>query len=148
MPSQRIKGQEISIKVIQAGTVLASLDSIVNFNEDVMLEIKAAGYLGEFANRFDEIMNGFGGDFEMHTTNANWTLWQDAVIAKAQREDPTIQFNVVRTDFYPNADSVIYTYTDVHWGAMPTNISSRGDYVKVKGQFQCTERPKQVNALP
>lgn len=146
--AQRIKGQEISVRIVQAGVVQTQLDSIMNFNEEVALELKEQGYLGEFSNRFDEIFNGFGGDFEMHCTNANWNTWQQAVIARAQRVDPTIQFNVVRTDFFPDGSSNIYTYADVSWGAMPAQIGGRGDYLKVKGQFKCSERPVASNALP
>jgi len=144
----RLKGQEISVRVLQDGRLLTSLDSIGSFNENVDLEMKQDGFLGEPTNRFDEVLNGFGGDFEMQTTSSGWMAWQLAVIDRATRRTPGTVFNVIRTDLYANGDSIIYTYADVKWGAQPTSVGSRGDFVKVKASFGCSERPVQVNQLP
>lgn len=144
----RLKGQEISIRVVQDATTVDTLDSIGSFNEEVALEIKEDGFLGEPVNRFDEILNGFSGDFEMQLTNAAWVRWQQAIIDRATRRRPALKFNVVRTDFYASGDSSIFTYKDVKWGAQPTSLGSRGDYVKVKASFKCSERAVQTNALP
>jgi hypothetical protein len=146
--ANRIKGQEISIRIIQDGSTVSTIDSISTFNEEVALELKEDGFLGEGANRFDEVFNGYGGDFEMQTTNANWVKLQTAIIDRAQRKTPNVTFNVVRTDLYPNGDSNVFTYQDVKWGGMPTSVGSRGDFAKVKGQFKCSERAIQTNALP
>lgn len=148
MADQRLKGQEVSIRVIQAGNVITSIDSISTFNEAVALELKEQGYLGETVNRFDEILNGFGGDFEFHVNKADWHEVVTAIIDRATRRVPDLVFNVVRTDFYPNSDTAVFTYQDVKWGAIPTSVASRGDYVKVRGEFKCEERPVAVNALP
>ena len=148
MPDLRLKGQEVSIRTVAAGVVVDSIDSISAFNDEVMMEIKQDGFLGEFVNRFDEILNGFGGDFEFHVHNNIYVGWQRSVIDKAMRNIPGLLFNVIRTDFFPNGNSTIFTYRDVHWGSMPTSVGSRGDYVKVKAQFNCSERAEEVNALP
>lgn len=148
MADQRIKGQEVSIRVIQAGNLVAEIDSVSAFNDEVSLELKEAGFLGETVNRFDEILNGFGGDMEFHVAKANWNLLVSAIIDRATRRTPDVIFNVVRTDFYPNGDSAVYTYQDVKWGPIPTSIASRGDYVKPKMQFKCEERPVKINGLP
>lgn len=148
MTDQRLKGQEISIRIINAGVVQSAIDSISSFNEEVALELKEAGYLGEFVNRFDEILNGFGGDCECHLTRADSDTLDQAVIARATRQTVGIVFNIIRTDIYPNGDSNVFTYTDVHWGAIPTTVGSRGDYVKKKYSFKCSERPVATNQLP
>lgn len=148
MSEQRLKGQEVSIRVINSGVVVAAIDTVSSFNEEVDIELKSAGYLGEFVNRFDEIFNGFGGDMEINVTKASWNELQQSVIARAQRKQPDLVFNVIRTDFFPNGDSTIYTYHDVNWGPMPSSVASRGDYVKPKLSFKCSERPVQNNALP
>lgn len=148
MVDQRIRGQEVSIRVINAGTVVGAIDTVSTFNDETAMEIKEAGYLGEFVNRFDEVLNGFGGDMEINLTRADAQQLDDAIIAKAKRESPALVFNVIRTDFYPNGDSNIYTYEDVHWGAIPTTIGARGDYVKKKYQFKCSERTVATNQLP
>ena len=148
MSDQRLKGQEISVRVIQAGNVITQIDAIMSFNDTVALELKEAGYLGETVNRFDEIFNGFGGDFEFHVTRADWELLVSSILDKAQRVNPLLLFNVVRTDFFPNGDTNIYTYEDVSWGAIPSSIPSRGDYMKPRMEFKCSQRPVQTNQLP
>jgi hypothetical protein len=145
---QRLKGQEVSIRAVANGQVLSTIDSVSSMNEAVALEIKEQGYLGEPVNRFDEILNGYGGDFDMHVTNANWIDLELQIIARATREQPGLTFNVVRTDIFPNGDTIIYTYIDVSWGAMPQNVGSRGDYVKVHAEFKCSERTVKRNSLP
>lgn len=148
MADQRLKGQEVSIRIVSGGNVETSIDSVSVFNEQVALELKEAGYLGETVNRFDEILNGFGGDMEFHVATASWNNLVESIIARATRAQPDLVFNVIRTDFFPNGDSAIYTYQDVKWGSVPTTISSRGDYVKGRVEFRCEERPVQVDALP
>lgn len=148
MPDERLKGQEVSIRVINSGQVIAAIDSVSSFNEEIALEIKEAGYLGEFVNRFTEILNGFGGDCEINLTSATADALDQAIINRATRVTPQLVFNIVRTDFYPNGNSNIYTYTNVAFGAIPTTIGARGDFVKKKFQFKCSERPVATNALP
>lgn len=147
MPDQRLKGQEVSIRVINSGVVVGAIDSVSTFSDEVKLELKQAGYLGEFTDRFDEIMNGFGGDVEVNLTRADAQDLENAIISRAQRVTPSLTFNIVRTDFYPNGDSNIYTYSDVKFGAIPTTIGARGDFVKKKFQFGCSERPVSTNQL-
>lgn len=148
MSDQRLKGQEISIRVVQASNLITSIDAISAFNDTIALELKEEGYLGETVNRFDEILNGFGGDMEFHVTRADWNELTQAIIDRATRLTPDLIFNVIRTDFFPNSDSAIYTYRDAKWGPIPTSVASRGDYVRPRMEFRCSERPVKINALP
>lgn len=147
MPDQRIKGQEISVRVVQAGNVINSIDSISAFNDSVALELKEEGYIGETVNRFDEILNGYGGDFEFTVHRGDWNDLVKAITDRAERVTPDVQFNVVRVDFYPNGDTVTYTYSNVFWGPIPTSVASRGDYVKPRMEFRCSERPYQLESV-
>lgn len=147
MSDQRIKGQEVSIRVVRAGRPVESIDSISVFNDTVSLELKESGFLGETVNRFDEILNGFGGDFEFHVTKPEWNDLVESIIARAKRETPDTIFNVVRADYFPNGQTALYTYQDVKWGEIPTNVPSRGDYVKARMQFKCSERPVKVDGI-
>ena len=145
--AQRLKGQEVKIAITQGGAVVNEINSIGSFNDSTDLELKEDGFLGEPVNRFDEVLNGFGGDFEIQMNTANWVLLQQAIIARARRDTPATQFNIIRTDFYANGETSIFSYLDVKWGAQPTTIGSRGDFVKVRMEFRCSERGVQTNAL-
>lgn len=148
MAEQRLKGQEVSIRIIEAGNVVESIDSISTFNDATKLEIKEAGYLGETVNRFDEILNGYGGNFEFHVRKAAWSTLIRAITDRAQRRRPELVFNIIRTDLFPNGESNIITYIDVAWGEVPQTIGGRGEYVKVAMSFSCGERSEQINQLP
>lgn len=144
----RIKGQEVSIRVIDTGNVVSSIDSVSSFNEEMKSEIKEDGFLGESTNRFDDIHNGYGGDFEFQFRRADWTDFQLRVQARQERRTPNIIFNVVKTDLYPDGSTSVFTYIDVKWGPMTAGTGARGDFVKGKAQFACSKRTVKPNALP
>ena len=144
----RLKGQEVEIRVVNAGNVVTSIAAVATFNEQVMLETKQDGFLGETVDRFDDILRGYGFDLEFQVAEAAWIDLQSAIIDRAQRKTPEVVFNVIRTDFYANGDTLIITYSDVKFGAQPLSIASRGDFVKVKIEGKCSERAIQKNALP
>lgn len=146
-PALRLRGQEVSIRIVQDGEVTSVINSIGSFNDSADLEIQEDGFLGEPVNRFDDILNGFGGDFEIQLTTANWLLFQRAILERARRDVPGRIFNIVRTDIYASGESCVWVYKDVKWGAQPTSIPSRKDFVKVKAAFKNSERAEQINAI-
>lgn len=147
MTQQRLKGQEVRIVVNLNGATLSTIDSVGSFGDTTEFEIKSDGFLGEPVNRFDEILNGYGGDFEIQVTTSLWIVLQQAVRDRATRVQPGYVFNVIRTELFPSGDSLIITYVDVHWGEQPTTIGGRGEYVKIKASFKCSERDEQLNQL-
>lgn len=130
--SQRIKGQEIVINIVNAGVLEDTLTSVQSFNDEDLLELIMKGYLGETSNRGDEIYNGTKFDLELHLQSQDWFKFKQSVRARARRQQPDLVFNVTVTWFFPNGDTPTVTYADVNWGPIPTNVSSRGDYVKAK----------------
>lgn len=146
--ANRLKGQEVSIRVIVGGVTVDSVTAISSFNDGVATEIKEAGFLGEPTNRFDDVLNGYGGDLDFQCEAAAWHMLVTAIEDRATRRTPDTLFNVIRTDQYPNGDTALYTYEDVKWGPIPTNVPARGDFVKVKLEFKCSTRTVRLNSLP
>ena len=64
MSDARLKGQEVEIRLTQAGSAVSSIDAIGNFNDSVMLETKQDGFIGETTDRFDDVLHGFSFDLE------------------------------------------------------------------------------------
>lgn len=126
----RLRGQEVSIKVTAAGQLVTAIDSVASFDDSIMFEIKEDGFLGEVANRFDEVLNGYSGNLEMQVTNAKWLNFTGQIEARAKRQQPALVFNMVRTDFFANGDSAVITYPDVKFGAIPTTVGGRQEFVK------------------
>lgn len=143
----RLKGQEVTVKITRAGSVVTEINSIGSFNDNVMLEIKQDGFLGEAVDRFDEVLGGYGGDFEIQHNTARWHELVLAIESRARREQPDLVFNVIRTDFYANGETAVITFIDVKWGAVPRNLSGRAEYDKAKFEFKTSEKDVQINAL-
>lgn len=147
MADKRLKGQEVSLRIVAAGVVQDTVDAIGTFNDSVDLEIKKNGFLGETSQRFDENINGYSGGLDFQVSKATWLNLVMAIEARARRETPDVEFNIVRTDLFANGQSAVITYKDVYFGPIPTSIPSREEFVKVSLTFGCTEREIQINNL-
>ena len=147
MGELRLKGQEVSIRVVRGGVVVTTITAIASFNDQVLLERKQDQFLGETADRFDDIFRGYQGDFEFQVSKATWTELHTAMIARSRRATPDLVFNVIRTDYYADGSTATFTYADVFFGPSPTTVASRSDFVKVKIDFAGSERPQQISAV-
>jgi len=137
--AQRIKGQEVSLLIVQDSVLQETLTDIQNFNMELEFEVKSQGYLGEKTNRKDYIFNGCKFDFEIHVHTQDVFTFIQAIHDKAQRLTPDVQFNITGIFSFPNGDEPELLLTDCAWGALPMNIGSRGDYVKFKMQGECSD---------
>lgn len=144
---QVLEGQEIRIRAVQDDQEVAFLKFVTSFNDSEDREIKQADYLGENAARFTDLFVGYSGDLEFHVNVGAWNDWESAKTARAKRETPAAVFEIVRIDLFSSGDNVTYTYKDVAFGATSTAAASRGEKVKVKTSFKCTERDVQQNAF-
>lgn len=144
---QRLKGQEVEVRVTSGTDIVQSLTSIKNFDDGLVLEIKQDGYLGEVMDRFDEVATGFKGGFEFHVTTTDYENFIQRVLERAQRINPSLVFNIIRTDFFPNGETAIVTYTNVVWGPFPRSTSGRTEYVNVKAEWATDTRSMQLNNL-
>lgn len=132
MPAQRIKGQEVAILIVRDSTLEDTLTDIQNFNLELELEIKSQGYLGEKTNRKDDIFNGVKFDMELNIHTQDWFNFQSAIVSRAKRLTPDVQFNITGVFSFPNGDTPTLLIPDCKFGPNPMTISSRGDYVKLK----------------
>ena len=132
--AQRLKGQEVSILIVQDGVLQDTLVDIQNFNLELEFEIKSQGYLGEKTNRKDYVFNGAKFDGELHVHTEDFLAFAQAVHDKAQRITPDTVFNITGVFSFPNGDQPELLLNDVSFGTIPINAGSRGDYVKTKIQ--------------
>jgi hypothetical protein len=145
--ASRLLGQEVEIRVTQAGVPLTTLNAISSTNDSTILETKQDGFLGEVVDRFDDLLKGYSIDFEAQVSNSSWIDLELAIVARARRETPDMLFNIIRTDFYSDGSSIVYNYMDVKFGPIAKTTASRADFVKVKFEGKCSERPVQKNAI-
>lgn len=143
----RLLGQEVELRATVGGVPVTTINAISSTNDSTMVENLQTGFLGEIVDRFDDILKGFSIDFEAQVQEASWIDYELAIIDRATRKTPSVVFNIIRTDFYDDGSSIIYTYKDVKFGPIDKSTASRADYVKVKFQGKCSERPVLKNAI-
>jgi hypothetical protein len=141
--SPRLRGQEVEVRIVLNNTLQASITAIASFEETFKLEKKEDGFLGETSHRYDHIFNGIDGKLEMQVTSQDWMKLQDAIQLQAQRKQPGNAINLVRSDYYANGQVVIVTYEDCKFGASPTSVAGRNEFVKVSLDFSCGDRAVQ-----
>jgi hypothetical protein len=138
-PSQRIKGQEVSLLMTQDGNLISDAIDVQQFEHNVEFEILEQGYLGEKGNRTDEVFNKVSGSFQLHIHEQTWFKIQSAIKDRAQRITPDTVFNLTEVFVFPNGQTPTVTFPDIKFGKQATTVSSRKDYVVVKCEFACDD---------
>ena len=129
--SQRIKGQEVIISIIVDGELQTRIDSIQDASIEFDLEILNEGYLGETADRYDEIFNGVSFECSYHLSNQQALILAQAIANKAQRRaGGAVRIDVAGTFAFPNGDFPSLLLPDLSFGAIPFDVGGRGEYVK------------------
>lgn len=144
---QVLMGQEVAIRVIADGDLLAEISFFRGFNGSSDREIKQNDYLGEQTARFVEVQVGYSLDFEFDVNTSNWLSFENAMAAKATRANPALTFQVVNVERFSDGSNITHTYEDIAWGGTPTAVASRTDMVKVKASGKCSRRTSVQNAF-
>ena len=130
--AQRLKGQEVTITVMQDGVEVASLRDTKNFTLTPNFDRLAEGYLGETSDRYDEIFKGVSFELEAHLEDPGFVTFIEAVRNRAQRRTPTTGINIFATLNFPDGQRVRIVLRDCFFADIPFNVGSRSDYGSVK----------------
>jgi len=128
MSEQRIKGQEVEVRIVRGGEELTSITDVRSFEMAAQLEILSEGYLGETTDRKDEIYRGFRGSMELNFENGEILQLMRSVIDRARRREAGLQINIRATLNFPNGDTQSILLRDCFFGEIPVSFGSRGDY--------------------
>ena len=137
--AQRIKGQEVVIGFTNPDGDQEGLEDITNFEAELDIETLQEGYLGETADRYDDIYHGVSGTVELHLESKDYFSFTERVQDRSERRTPASgTFTATASFQFPNGDRVRLTFEDIFFGALPVRVPSRGEYVTVtiawKGQ--------------
>ena len=135
----RLKGQEVEVLLVVAGTPKDTITTIRNFEVTAKVEKKEEAYLGQKTNQYDDIFNGVDGRMEVHTDSQDILPIIQSIIERARRREPGTKVNIKATLNYPNGDRPRVLLNDVFFGPFPINIPARGDYVTVGMDFSCSD---------
>ena len=137
--AQRIKGQEVVGSFTGPTGDVSGLEDILSLEAELDLEILQEGFLGETADRFDDIFHGVSGQVELHLEKTAYFKFTEQVQDRAQRRTPSGGvFNFTATFQFPNGQRARLTFEDIFFGALPLNVASRKDYVKATVQWKCS----------
>lgn len=138
-PSQRIKGQEVSVLLTRDGALEDTLSDIQEFEFEPIFETKVQGYLGEKNERTDYIFKHAKWSMTLNVHKQDWLKYLAAMKDKAQRNTPDVQFNISCIFALPNGETPQVSFNDVSFEGVPHTISSRGDYLKIKLAGVCDD---------
>lgn len=127
MADQRIKGQEIEIIVLKDGAIQQFTD-IQSFEFSQETETLEEGYLGEKANRYDEIYKGYTFSLEMHNSSPELFPFLQAIKDRAQRRTPDVMINVKATLNYPNGERSRVILNDAFFDSSGISFGGRDEY--------------------
>ena len=134
---KRIKGQEVIIAMSGPQGNIGSIDAVQSFEVDHEIDILSEGYLGEVAERKDEIFMGISGKAELHIAKPDYLRLAQQIIDKAQRRiAATTVFNITATLRFPTGQVARVLYPDVSFGTIPLNIGGRDEYVSTTLEFE------------
>lgn len=139
MALQRIKGQEVEVRLIVNGQVVANLTEIKSFEMSLQTEILKEGYLGETTDRRDEVFRGVTGKMDMHMTSGEMFDLLQRIANRAQRREPGTQINVKATFNFPNARKRIALIQNLFFGEMPVSTGGRTEYVSTSLSFEADQ---------
>lgn len=135
MAQQRVKGQNVTITLYQGGAALASFP-IKDASFTLKLSTSKEGYLGETADRRDQVFDGIEGELTLHYEDESIFLLADAIIQKAQNLAVGPDFSVKAQLNMPNGATPSIQANDCSFGDIPFEFSGRTEFASVKLTFE------------
>lgn len=131
MAEKRIKGQEVTLNIIEdgqlQGRIAAQKDAEVRFE----LEVLESDFLGDKTTRFDSVFKGMS----IRTAGelANRTaidLFQRIVLKAQRRVGGALTVEIVMVLVFPNGDLVLISIPDIDFTAIPVTVGGRTEFLE------------------
>lgn len=133
----RALGKEVTIRLTRDGALLGTITAIKNFTFQTDQRILSEGYLGETAQRQDEIFDGTSGSFLVHPEDQVPFELQRLIADRSQRriavdEEVNATFRVN----FPNGQAPKITLPDMHFDPIPFNVGNRDAYTEMSFSYK------------
>ncbi len=135
----RIRGEDRELRIISDGEVEGLITAITSCEFEDQREIKSDGFVGERTNRKSSVFNGCRGNLALQIESSEWFDFMTKTKAKAKRETPNVQFNLIGTFLFPSGEIKQLSIPDVSFGAIPLRVSSRTDYVTATLDWEASD---------
>jgi hypothetical protein len=139
MSELRILGKSVTVRFTRSGVLLKSMTAIKDFTFTPSQKILTEGYLGETAQRQDEIFEEVAGSFSIVPENADMLDLQRMIVDRSTRRqanDETV--NCTFRVQFPNTQVARITIPDMKFDPIPFAVSGRDAYVSMSFSFKAT----------
>lgn len=136
MATQRIKGQEVELILVENNQPRIGLFDVRSFEMAAQLEILREGYIGETTDRRDSVYRGYRGRVEVHFENRDLLDFVRRLIDKARRRVAGSRINMKVTLQFPSGERPRVLLKDLEFGEVPLTFGSRADYGTVSLEFE------------
>ena len=138
--TQRIKGQEVVISFVGPTGDEDGLQDVSDFEAELMIDLLQEGYLGETADRFDDVFNGVSGRVQIHMESPDYFRFTQRVQDRSQRRTPAAgKFQAKASFRFANGQRVRLTFEDIFFENLPIRAASRKDYVQATIAWKCSK---------
>jgi hypothetical protein len=127
------------VSIVVNGEVQAQLTEVKSSEFMVNFKTLEAGYLGEKANRYDEIYDGYSGKIDLDNSSPAIFDFIESVKARAQRQEPGTVINIKTTLNFPTGEKKRIVMQDAFFDAMGIGFGSRDAYGTTSLNFKGTE---------
>jgi len=135
----RVIGQQVTVRLTRDNELLNEITAIKDFNFEMRTRILSEGYLGETANRQDEIFEEVGGSFTVHPEGTDVLDLQRKIFERASRRiaGATVISATFRTVF-PDGSVARITIPDMKFDPIPFNPGARDGYVSMTFTYKAS----------
>jgi|SRR5215831_7456233 len=139
--SLRVRGQEVQIKITQAGKLQRTLSAIESATFTVMIDILRKGYLGETTDRRDDIYKGCKFEFSFDPESNESLILVATLRDRAQRRtaQAAAQVNAVFIANFPNGQRPRITIPDLKFQDPTLSFANRDSYVGFRFQTEAED---------
>jgi hypothetical protein len=139
MSEFRILGKSVQIRLTRSGALLKSITAIKTFTFEPRQRILSEGYLGETAQRQDEIFDEVGGSFVAVPEGTEILDLQEMIKNRSTRriandEKVSCTFRIS----FPDGTINRITIPDMKFDPIPFTVGGRDAYVEMSFSFKAT----------
>jgi hypothetical protein len=135
----RFTGQDVQISVVVGQESLLNVIAIASFEWTYKIATKEQGYLGETADRVDEIYKNINGTLEFHAADADVFTLIDVIIDRARRRRPPRPRITTKGQitFPATGAKALVIFHDQSFGDIPVRVQNREEYGAFSLPFAC-----------
>ena len=138
--TNRLKGQEVSIKWLIDGNVDEEVDTIKDCEVTIDKELLEEKYLGETAKQYDSVYSGVKCSGTMHVRRAKILRIIAKDVQKARkRAGGFTQVDITVSLAMPDGEIVTIIIESVEFGPWPISIGGSAEFVEVKWECSGSE---------